>query len=183
MGLGHLLKNRDEESNLNLSRLLQESVQGSGPLRFAQHTEPLLDGAELVLELLIQCSRSHLLQRILVRLQIVDPLAGRLVEGLGLGVLLGYLGRIQEYLGRRPDAPTHRRLEGTRHVGRGSQVVPGPRSRGSQRSAVRRLFGLVEGGHGDSWWLRRQIEGVGYAGRKPYSRCRAAGANLPERAD
>ena len=96
MGLGHLLKNLDEEANLNLGRLLQECVKRCGPLGLAQDAEPLLDCTEFILEILIQGGRGHLLQGILVRLEVVDPLLCGLVEGLGLGVLVGDLRGVQK---------------------------------------------------------------------------------------
>ena len=82
MALGHLLQDLDEEADLHLCRLLQESVQRRGPLRLAQHTEPLLNGAQFVLKVLIQSSRGHVLERRLILLDIRHPLLGHLFSSL-----------------------------------------------------------------------------------------------------
>lgn len=87
MVLTHLLKNLDEEANLDLGCLLQESIQRSGTLSLGQNPEPLLDGAELVLEVLVQGSGSHFLESRLVLVNVGDPLLGRLVLGVRVGTL------------------------------------------------------------------------------------------------
>lgn len=79
MVLAHLLENLNEEANLDLSGLLQQGVQSGRALSLAQHSKPLLNGAEFVLEVLIKRGGSHLLQRRLILVNIRNPLLGDLV--------------------------------------------------------------------------------------------------------
>lgn len=79
MVLSHLLENLDEETDLDLSCLLQKSVESSSTLSFTQNSEPLLDSAQLILEILIECSSSHLLQRGLILIDIRNPLLSYLI--------------------------------------------------------------------------------------------------------
>ena len=143
MRLGHLLKDLDEETNLDLGGLLEQRIEGGGSLSLTKHAEPLLDSAQFILELLVQGCGCHFFQSILVRLKIVDPFARRLVESLGFGVLLCDLRRIQEDLGGWADPAGKRRVKDSRHVGRCTKVMTWARTRigGSQRSAVGVLVG------------------------------------------
>ena len=75
----HLLENLDEEADLDLGGLLQKSIQSCGALGLAQDAEPLLNCTKLVLEVLVQSSSGHLLQRRLVLVNIRNPLLGNLV--------------------------------------------------------------------------------------------------------
>lgn len=79
MVLAHLLENLDEEADLDLSGLLQQRIQGSRALGLAEHAEPLLDGAEFILEVLIKRGGSHLFQRRLILVNVRNPLLGDLV--------------------------------------------------------------------------------------------------------
>lgn len=87
MILSHLLEHLDEKANLNLSCLLQEGIQSGGAFSLAQDTEPLLDGTELVLEVLVQSSSSHLFQRRFVLINVGNPLLGNLVLRVRFGVV------------------------------------------------------------------------------------------------
>lgn len=62
VGMSHLLQNRDEESDLHLSRLLQKAVKSGCALSFGKDTEPLLDGTQFILEISIERGSSHLFQ-------------------------------------------------------------------------------------------------------------------------
>lgn len=79
MALGHLLKDLNEEADLHLSSLLQQSIKSSGALRLAEHTKPLLDSTELVLEVLIKGCSSHLFKCRLVLVNVCNPLLSSLL--------------------------------------------------------------------------------------------------------
>jgi len=79
MILSHLLENLDEEADLDLSCLLKKSIKSSSTLSLTQNPEPLLDGAQLVLKILVESSSGHLLQRGLILIDIRNPLLGYLV--------------------------------------------------------------------------------------------------------
>jgi hypothetical protein len=85
--LGHLLQNLDEEANLHLGGLLEQSIERRGPLGLAEHAEPLLDGAQLVLEVLVECSRGHFLQCRLVLVDVGEPLLGGTLHLVGVAAL------------------------------------------------------------------------------------------------
>ena len=104
--LSHLLQNLDEESDLDLRGLLQQRIEGSSPLSFAQDTEPLFNSAEFILEVLIEGGCSHLLQSGLVLVNIGKPLLSKLLLGVGF-----YVGL------------TLTELDTTVEVGRGSGAV------------------------------------------------------------
>ena len=94
MRSSHLLQDLNEESNLDLGCLLEERIECGGSLRFAQNEEPLLDSLKFIFKVLVQSGRCHLLEGIFVGLEVVDPLAGSLVEGFLVSVLGGDLRRI-----------------------------------------------------------------------------------------
>jgi hypothetical protein len=85
--LGHLLQDLDEEPDLHLSRLLEQSVECRSPFGLAEHAEPLLDGAQLVLEVLVESGRGHLLQCRLVLVDIGEPLLGGTFHLIGVARL------------------------------------------------------------------------------------------------
>lgn len=100
MILGHLLQDLDEEPDLHLGRLLQQGIQSGSALGLTQDTEPLLDGAQLILEILIQGGRRHLRQGGLVLVDIIDPLLrGPIQSIVHVPLTLGML--IEKYLRRR----------------------------------------------------------------------------------
>ena len=88
MALAHLLQHLNEEAYLYLCSLLQKGVQCCRAFSFAQHLEPLLDGAELVLEVLVEGGCCHLLQRVFVLINICYPLLSQRVGGIDLGIVL-----------------------------------------------------------------------------------------------
>jgi hypothetical protein len=124
VALGHLLQDLDEEANLHLGCLLQQSVESSGALGLAEHAEPLLDSAELVLEVLVQRSGRHVLEGRLVLVDVGDPLLSSLV---GRVVLTTDTNAAEVDLAGGSDAAGCQRGRGREgaHVGRGAQVVAG----------------------------------------------------------
>jgi len=82
MILSHLLENLNEEADLNLGCLLEESIQSSRSFSLAQNSEPLFDGAQLVLEILVEGCSSHLLQRSFILVNVGDPLLSNLVRSI-----------------------------------------------------------------------------------------------------
>lgn len=106
MILAHLLQNLDEEADLDLGRLLQQCIQSGRALGLAQDAEPLLDGAELVLEVLVERGGGHFFQRRLVLVNVGDPLLGNLVLGVNVeaGGAVAALLRLAVEVGRGPDA-------------------------------------------------------------------------------
>jgi len=72
--LGHLLQDLDEEANLHLCRLLEESVEGCSSLGLTKDAEPLLNSAQLVLEVLIKSGCRHLFECVLILVDIGEPL-------------------------------------------------------------------------------------------------------------
>ncbi|KAG9966610.1 SAM domain-containing protein, partial [Aureobasidium melanogenum] len=84
VALGHLLQDLDEEANLHLGGLLQQGVEGGSALWLAEHAEPLLNSAELILEILIQRSGSHVLEGCLVLVDVGDPLLSGLFSSIVL---------------------------------------------------------------------------------------------------
>jgi hypothetical protein len=91
--LRHLLEDLDEKANLDLGRLLKQSIQSCSSFRFTQDAKPLLNGAEFILKVLIESSRSHFFQGGLVLIDVGNPLLSRPVEGivhvsLTLGLLI-----------------------------------------------------------------------------------------------
>ena len=49
----HLLQDSDEESDLNLSAGLKQTIERGGPFCFGENAEPLLDSAEFLFEVLV----------------------------------------------------------------------------------------------------------------------------------
>lgn len=82
MALGHLLQNLDEETDLHLRSLLQQSIQSRSPFRFAEDTEPLLNSTQLILEILVQRRSCHLLESGLVLIDIRKPLLCRTIQDI-----------------------------------------------------------------------------------------------------
>ena len=124
MTVGHLLQHLNEEANLHLGGLLQEGIQRRGALGLAQDLEPLLDGAQLVLEILIQGGGGHLFERGLVLIDVGDPLLCRFVGGiLGAARVLLLLSWVVVHLRCRPDSTGERRGGRGRHVRRRSKDV------------------------------------------------------------
>lgn len=79
-----MLQDLDEEADLDLGGLLQQGVEGGGALGLAQDAEPLLDGAELVLEVLVERGRGHFLERVLVLVNVGEPLLGGALHLVGV---------------------------------------------------------------------------------------------------
>lgn len=106
MVLAHLLEDLDEEADLDLSGLLQQGVQSGRALSLTQHPKPLLNGAELVLEVLVERGGSHLLQRRLILVNVRNPLLGDLVLRIDIqaGRAKAALLWLAVEVGRRPDA-------------------------------------------------------------------------------
>lgn len=88
MVLAHLLQNLDEKSNLNLCGLLEKGIQSSRSLGFAQHLEPLFDGAEFIFEVLIEGCSSHLFQCCLILIDIGNPLLCKFIGSCGFWIVL-----------------------------------------------------------------------------------------------
>ena len=84
MVFAHLLQDLDEETNLNLSRLLQQSIQRCGTFSLAQHAKPLFDSTQFILEILVKSGGSHFLQSGLVLVNISNPLLSNLVLRVGI---------------------------------------------------------------------------------------------------
>lgn len=80
MALRHLLQDLDKEADLHLSGLLQQSIQGRSSLGLAQDTEPLLDGTQLIFEILVKRSSCHLFQCSLILINVREPLLSRTVH-------------------------------------------------------------------------------------------------------
>jgi len=127
--LGHLLQDLDEEANLHLGRLLQQGVQGGGALGLAQDAEPLLDGAQLVLEVLVERGRGHLLERVLVLVDVGEPLLGGALHLVWVARLRVLAAEVD--LRGGADATVGQRGREAAHVSRGAQVVAG-----AERGAV-----------------------------------------------
>ena len=72
--LGHLLQDLDEEANLHLRRLLEESVEGCSSLGLTKDAEPLLNSAQLVFEVLVKSGRRHLFECVLILVDVGEPL-------------------------------------------------------------------------------------------------------------
>ena len=110
MALGHFLQDLDEKADLNLGRLLEQSIQSGGPLSLAQHLEPLLNCAQLVFKILIQGRSRHFLQRDLVLVNVRNPLPCGLVHSFVGEILILALSRlIVVDLGRWPDISARKR--------------------------------------------------------------------------
>src|SRR5689334_12764859 len=89
--LAHLLENLDKEANLHLSSLLQQGVESSSALGLTENTEPLLNSCQLILEVLVKGGGSHLLQRSLILVDIGNPLLGKLVLRINIGIALALI--------------------------------------------------------------------------------------------
>ena len=124
MVLSHLLQDLDKETNLDLGGLLEQRVQSSGALGLAQDAEPLLDGAQFVLEILVERGGGHLLEGGLVLVDVGDPLLGELVLGVHVGVAVA-LARLHlaVEVRRRADAARGSLASEGRHVGGRTEVV------------------------------------------------------------
>ena len=148
MVLAHLLQHLDEEANLNLCRLLQQGIEGSGPLGLTKDSKPLFNSTEFVLEVLVQRRRSHLLQRRLVLVDIGDPLLRQLVLGIQVAATLALaLLRLTVEVGRGPDAARGGAGYGG-HVGRGAEVLVVGGADGPSRGwAERRDLACLRGAH------------------------------------
>jgi hypothetical protein len=150
--LGHLLQNLDEEPDLHLGGLLEEGIERGSPLGLAEHAEPLLDGAQLVLEVLVERGRGHLLQGRLVLVYVGQPLLGGTLHLVGIARLRVVAAKV--HLRGRADAAVGEWGREAAHVGRGAQVVVGAerRARGgrTQRAgALRRAVAVgSDVGHG-----------------------------------
>jgi len=86
--LGHLLQDLNEETDLNLGRLLKKSVQSSCTFGFAQNAEPLFNSTQFIFEVLVQCSSSHLLQGCLILIDIRNPLLSSSVHCIIVAALV-----------------------------------------------------------------------------------------------
>jgi len=84
MVLAHLLQNLDEEPDLHLCSLLKERIQRRSALGLAQHPKPLLDGAKLVLKVLIKSRGSHFLKRSLILVDFSNPLLCQFILRIGV---------------------------------------------------------------------------------------------------
>jgi hypothetical protein len=155
--LGHLLQDLDEEANLHLGRLLQQGVQGGGALGLAQDAEPLLDGAQLVLEVLVERGRGHLLERVLVLIDVGEPLLGGALHLVRVARLRVLAAKVD--LRGGADATVGQRGREAAHVGGRAQVVAGA-ERGAVDGRAQRgralgravpVRGDVAGGHGCGW--------------------------------
>ena len=82
MTLRHLIQHLAEEPLLELSRLLQEGVGSCSPFGLAEDSEPLFYSAQLVFEVLIKRSGSHLFKSGFVLLDVSDPLVSDPVSGV-----------------------------------------------------------------------------------------------------
>jgi hypothetical protein len=140
VALGHLLQDLDEEANLHLGCLLQQGVESSSALGLAEYAEPLLDSAELILKILVQCSGGHVLESRLVLVDVGDPLLGGLV---GRVVLATHTNAAEVDLAGGADAAGCQRGRGREgaHVGRGAQVVARVHA-ARRRRAQRRARGI-----------------------------------------
>lgn len=152
MVLAHLLEDLDEETDLDLSGLLKQSIQGSRALSLAQDAEPLFNSAEFILEVLIERSGGHLLESGLILVDIGDPLLGQLVLRVQLGIALHLAGlRLAVKVGRRANSARGGLGAGkSGHVGRGAKAVVGADSTGrgrSQRRDIASLGGAVAVAH------------------------------------
>lgn len=114
MALGHLLQNLDEETDLDLGSLLQQSIQRCSPFRFAEDTEPLFNGTELILEILIQGGSRHLLESRLILIDVCQPLLSRTVDGIIVALALVLL--IVVDLRRRANTAGGERGGESRHI-------------------------------------------------------------------
>lgn len=77
--LAHLLEDLNKEADLDLGCLLKQRIQSRSALGLAKNAKPLLNSAQLILEILIECGRSHFFQRRLVLINVRNPLLGDLV--------------------------------------------------------------------------------------------------------
>lgn len=82
MASSHLLQHANEESNLDMSGLLQERVESGGSLGLTKDTEPLFNGGQLVFELLIEGGGSHVFEGVFVLIDIGNPLLRGIVHVL-----------------------------------------------------------------------------------------------------
>ena len=133
VALRHLLQNLDEKPDLHLRGLLQQSIESGRTLRLAQDAEPLLDSAELILEILIKCSGCHLLQGCLILINICQPLLSGPVQRILRRILTLRL-LVEENLRGRTHAAGRQRRGETRHVCRSSQLVRSKISSGRRRT-------------------------------------------------
>lgn len=127
--LGHLLQDLDEEANLHLGGLLQQGVEGGGALGLAEDAEPLLDGAQLVLEVLVERGRGHFLECVLVLVDVGEPLRGGTLHLVRVARLRVLTAKVDFRGGA--DATVGQWGGEAAHVGRGAQVVTG-----AERGAV-----------------------------------------------
>lgn len=92
MTLRHLLQDLDEKPNLDLGGLLQQGIQGRGSLSFTQDTEPLLDGTEFILKVLVKRGSCHFFQCSFVLINVRKPLLSGTVQSIFRRILtLGLL--------------------------------------------------------------------------------------------
>jgi hypothetical protein len=88
--LGHLLQDLDEETNLHLRRLLEQSVERCRSLGLAKDAEPLFNSAQLVLEVLVKSSCRHLFECSFILVDVGEPLLGsafHLIRVARLGIV------------------------------------------------------------------------------------------------
>lgn len=102
MALGHLVQDLSKEALLHLGGLLYQGICGGGALSLAQDSKPLFNGAQLILEILVQSGSSHLFQHGLVLFNVLNPLLTQPV-GIIEAALLGLL--IIKNLGGRTNRP------------------------------------------------------------------------------
>ena len=150
--LRHLLQDLNEETDLHLCRLLEQRIQGSCSLRLAQDAEPLLDGAQLVLEVLVERGRSHLLERVLVLVNVGQPLLGGTLHLVRVARVR--VASSEVHLGGRTHAAVGEWGREAAHVGGCTEVVAGAdgaRPGRTQRAGPFRGAVPVGGdvGHGD----------------------------------
>jgi hypothetical protein len=141
--LGHLLQDLDEEANLHLGGLLQQGIERGSPLGLAEHAEPLLDGAQLVLEVLVERGRGHLLQCVLVLVDISEPLLGGALHLVGVARLRVLAAKIN--LRGRANAAVGEWGREAAHVSGSPQVVVGAEgcAGGGRSQRARALGGAV----------------------------------------
>jgi hypothetical protein len=153
MILAHLLKDLDEEADLDLSGLLEQGIESSSAFSFAEDPEPLLYSAKLILEVLVEGGSSHLLECCLILIDIGNPLLGQFILGVELSRAMALtLLRLAIEVGGGPDGPGTNLTTGEGgNIGRGtgearastSSRADGPRGRRSQRRDMARLGGAV----------------------------------------
>lgn len=121
--LGHLLEHLNEEPDLNLSSLLEQRIQSGSSLGLTQDAKPLFDGAQLVLEVLVEGGCGHLFQRGLILIDVGKPLLGGALHLVWVARLCAAAPEV--YLRGRANAAVGERRGEAAHVGGSPQVVAG----------------------------------------------------------